>query len=37
MVNVRKFVKPYKEAGALHCLFAPHRFLDDRVFLPKGN
>jgi len=37
MVNLRKFLKPHKDAGALHCLFAPHRFIDDRVFLTKRN
>ena len=37
MVNLRKFLKPYKDAGAFHALFAPHRFIDDSVFLTKGN
>jgi hypothetical protein len=37
MVKVRKFLKPYKDAGAFHALFAPHRFVDDQVFLTKGN
>jgi len=37
MVNLTKFLKPYKDAGAFHALFAPHRFIDDSVFLTKGN
>jgi type IV secretion system protein VirB4 len=37
MVNLKKFLKPYKDAGAVHALFAPHRFIDDSVFLTKGN
>ncbi|HJY05154.1 MAG TPA: hypothetical protein VJ323_02500, partial [Bryobacteraceae bacterium] len=37
MVNLKKFLKPYKDAGAFHALFAPHRFIDDSVFLTKGN
>ena len=37
MVNLGKFLKPYKDAGAVHALFAPHRFIDHSVFLTKGN
>ncbi|MGI9070436.1 MAG: VirB4 family type IV secretion system protein [Bryobacteraceae bacterium] len=37
MVNLKKFLKPYKEAGAFHSLLGPHRFIDDRVFLTKSN
>ncbi len=37
MVNLRKFLKPYKEAGALHSLLPIRRFIDDHVFLTKRN
>ena len=37
MVNLKKFIQPYGEAGAFHSLFAPHRFIDDHVFLTKAN
>src|SRR6476620_7862141 len=37
MVNLRKLLKPYKEAGAFHSLFAPLRFIDEHVFLTKSN
>lgn len=37
MVNLRKFLKPYKDAGALHSLVPIRRFIDDQVFLTKGN
>src|ERR1700691_425780 len=37
MINLKKFVKPYQEAGAFHSLFAPHCFVDDHVFLTKAN
>ncbi len=37
MVNVPKFLKPYKDAGALHCLLPINRFVDDNVFLTKRN
>ncbi len=37
MVSLKKFVKPYQEAGAFHSLFAPHCFIDDHVFLTKAN
>ena len=37
MVNLRKFLKPYKDAGALHSLLPIRRFLDDHVFLTKRN
>ena len=30
MVNLRKFLKPYKDAGALHALLPIKRFIDDR-------
>ena len=37
MVNLKKFLKPYKDAGAFHALLAPHRFIDNSVFLTKSN
>ena len=37
MVNLRKFLKPYKDAGALHALLPISRFSDDQVFLTKRN
>ena len=37
MVNLRKFLKAYRDAGAFHALFGPHRFIDDSVFLTKSN
>ena len=37
MVKLKRFLKPYREAGAVHALFAPHRFVDDHVFLTKSN
>jgi type IV secretory pathway VirB4 component len=37
VVNLKKLLKSYKEAGAFHSLFAPHCFIDDHVFLTKGN
>lgn len=37
MVNLRKFLKPYKDAGALHALLPIRRFVDDQVFLTKRN
>src|SRR3954465_11600601 len=37
MVNLRKFLKPYKDAGALHALFPISRFIDHQVFLTKRN
>jgi hypothetical protein len=37
MVKLKRFLKPYKEAGAFHSLFAPQRLVDERVFLTKGN
>ena len=37
MVNLKKFLKPYKDGGAFHALLAPHRFIDDSVFLTKSN
>lgn len=37
MVNLCKFLKPYKYAGAFHSLLAPHRFIDEHVFLTKAN
>jgi hypothetical protein len=37
MVNLRKFLKSYKEAGALHCLLPIRRFVDERMFLTKRN
>jgi hypothetical protein len=37
MVNLKKFLKPYRQAGAFHALFAPYRFVDEHVFLTKSN
>ncbi|MFL6448110.1 MAG: hypothetical protein ACJ746_10545 [Bryobacteraceae bacterium] len=37
MVNLRKFLKPYKDAGALHSLLPIRRFIDHQVFLTKRN
>jgi hypothetical protein len=37
MVNLRKFLKSYRDAGAFHALFAPHRFINDSLFLTKSN
>ncbi len=37
MVRLKKFVKPYKDAGAFNSLLAPHRFIDEFVFLTKSN
>ena len=37
MVKIPRFVKAYQEAGAFHSLLAPHRFIDESVFLTKGN
>lgn len=37
MVDLRKFLKPYKDAGALHSLLPIRRFVDDHVFLTKHN
>src|SRR4051812_31761797 len=37
MVDLRKFLKPYKDAGALHALLPISRFIDDQVFLTKRN
>lgn len=37
MLSLRKLVKPYRDAGAQHALYAPHRFIDEQVFLTKGN
>lgn len=37
MVNVSKLIKPYRDAGAANAVFAPHRFIDEHVFLTKGN
>lgn len=37
MVNLKKFLKPYQQAGAFHALLAPHRFIDEHVFLTKDN
>lgn len=37
MVKLKKFVKAYKDAGAFNSLLAPHRFIDDSVFLTKSN
>src|SRR5689334_1123386 len=37
MVNLRKFLKAYRDARAFHALFAPHRFIDESVFLTKSN
>lgn len=37
MVKLKKLLKPYRDASALHTLLGPHRFLDDQVFLTKAN
>jgi type IV secretion/conjugal transfer VirB4 family ATPase len=37
MVNLNRFLKPYRDAGASNSVLGPHRFIDDRVFLTKGN
>jgi type IV secretion/conjugal transfer VirB4 family ATPase len=37
MVDLKKLLKPYKQAGAFNSLLAPHRFIDEYVFLTKGN
>jgi type IV secretion system protein TrbE len=37
MVKLKRFLKPYREAGAVHALFAPHRFIDEQAFLTKSN
>jgi type IV secretion system protein TrbE len=37
MVKLPKFLKPYRDAGAFHSLLAPHRFIDEHVFLTKGG
>ena len=37
MVRLKKFLRTYQEAGAFNSLLAPHRFVDDHVFLTKGN
>ena len=37
MVNLRPFLKTYKEAGSFNSLIAPHAFLDQGVFLTKSN
>ena len=37
MVNLRKFLKPYKDAGALHALLPIKRFIDDQLFLTKRS
>ena len=37
MVKLKRFLKTYQEAGAFHSLLGPHRFIDDQVFLTKGN
>src|SRR3978361_435275 len=37
MVNLKPFLKTYKEAGSFNSLIAPHAFLDQGVFLTKSN
>ncbi len=37
MVRLKKFIKAYKQAGAFNSLLAPHRFIDEHVFLTKAN
>jgi type IV secretion system protein TrbE len=37
VVRLKKFLRTYQEAGAFNSLLAPHRFVDDHVFLTKGN
>jgi len=37
VVKLKRFLKPYREAGASNSVLAPHWFVDDRVFLTKSN
>ncbi|MDQ1469549.1 MAG: type secretion system protein TrbE [Bryobacterales bacterium] len=37
MVPLPRFLKPYRDAGAFNSLLAPHRFIDENVFLTKSN
>lgn len=37
MVKLKKFLKAYQDAGAFNSLLAPHRFIDEFVFLTKSN
>jgi type IV secretory pathway VirB4 component len=37
MVNLPKFLKQHRAAGAANAVLAPHRFIDEHVFLTKGN
>jgi type IV secretion/conjugal transfer VirB4 family ATPase len=37
MVNLSRFLEPYAKAGAFNSLLAPVRFVDDCVFLTRGN
>ena len=37
MIQLKPFLKTYKNAGALNSLLAPHAFVDEYVFLTKAN
>ncbi|HEX3684982.1 MAG TPA: hypothetical protein VHU83_20780 [Bryobacteraceae bacterium] len=37
MVNLPRFLKQHRAAGAANAVLAPHRFIDEHVFLTKGN
>ena len=37
MTDLRKILKSYRDAGALHSLIPVRRFVDDHVFLTKSN
>ncbi|MGI9072255.1 MAG: VirB4 family type IV secretion system protein [Bryobacteraceae bacterium] len=37
MVKLKNFVKAYQDAAAFNSLLAPHRFIDESVFLTKSN
>ena len=37
MTDLRKILKRYRDAGALHSLIPVRRFVDDHVFLTKSN
>jgi len=37
VVKLKNFVKAYQDAAAFNSLLAPHRFIDESVFLTKSN
>lgn len=37
MVKLPKFLKQHRAAGAANAVLSPHRFIDEHVFLTKGN